>query len=185
MEIYTYLKNDHKKVSMLFKKILAAKTNSTRKSIQDRIIHELLVHASSEQETFYKKLKQNDKSKVYAQHGVKEHKDIMKCINVLIKKEVGTTAWLQAVKKMKKTVEHHVAEEEGPMFRKARQVLTRAEATALTTSMKKLKKRMKEEVIKPAKRKTARLRRTPLTKRGPLARRKKGRTTTSRVRRRA
>lgn len=191
MEIYTYLKKDHKKVSILFKKILAAKTNSTRLRLQDKIIHELLLHASSEQETFYKKLKQYDKSKECAQHGVQEHKDILKCIRVLIKKEIGTAEWLRAVKKMKETVQHHVAEEEGPMFRKAKQVLTKAQATALTTQMKNMKTKLKPALeFKPskAKKKTAAARRrTPMKARRPaaMAPRRKKATTASRMRRRA
>jgi hemerythrin superfamily protein len=186
MEIYTYLKKDHRKVSMLFKKLLAAKTNSIRKTHQDKIIHELLIHAASEQETFYKKLKKYDKSKECAKHGVQEHNDIINCIKKLIKQEIGSTKWTLAVRQMKKTVDHHVAEEEGPMFRKAKQVLTKAEANALTTQMDTLKKRLKRELgIKPARRKPGTRPSTLKSKRKPPARKKAAKSAPRKTARRA
>lgn len=173
MEIYSYLKKDHRKVSMLFKKILAAKTDATRQKYQDKIIHELLLHASSEQETFYKKLKEYDKSKECAKHGDKEHNDILNCIKKLIKEEIGTTAWLRAVRQMKKTVDHHVAEEEGPMFKKAKQVLTKTEANVITTKMKALKKRLKPELtVKKVKKKPGARKTTLKSPRSMVKRRK-------------
>ena len=147
MKIYNYLKKDHQLVNNLFDRLIAAKTDATRIRLQDKLINEILIHAMTEQNTFYKKLKKYDESEECANHGIKEHKDIKSHIDTLIKKDFGTKEWLKAVRELKKTVKHHVREEEGKMFKLAREVLTDQQAEDLTKQMSTMKTDVKREMV--------------------------------------
>jgi hemerythrin superfamily protein len=142
MNIYQYLKKDHLKVSILFTKALATTRNSSRQKYQEKIVNELLMHAISEQNTFYRTLKQYTKSKTVAMHGIKEHRDIKKGIKILLRQSVETPKWRDALLELKETVDHHVSEEEGRMFQRAQQVLNKNESIELVKDMRAYKKKI-------------------------------------------
>ncbi len=148
MNIYTYLQEDHAKVSQFFTALLAAKTNLIRKEYQVKIIFELLIHASTEEDSFYKKLKQYDNSESIVNHGLKEHDEIKGSIKDVRKEEVGTPEWRKCVQDLEKLVKHHVKEEEGEMFTAAKKVLSSEEAIELAAEMAALKIKTKGKIEK-------------------------------------
>ncbi|KTC66639.1 DNA nickase [Legionella adelaidensis] len=137
MDIYEYLKMDHRKVDHLFKLFEKSKSKERQQEIVSFISQELLVHAHSEQETFYKALFQYPETQDIALHGEKEHKEIEEQIQI-INKSLGSH-WKEEVLKLKEIVEHHVKEEEGKIFRKAKSVLSDREAIILKEKMHYLK----------------------------------------------
>ncbi len=137
MNIYDYLKMDHNKVDYLFKLFKKTEIVERKKEIVALIVRELMVHAHSEQETFYKALEKHPETKEEAEHGEKEHKEIEDQITI-INNSKGKK-WVDAVYKLQDIVEHHVKEEEGAIFRKAKLVLSDEEALALKEQMHYLK----------------------------------------------
>jgi hemerythrin superfamily protein len=137
MDIYDYLKMDHKKVDHLFKLFEKSKIEQRQKEIVALISKELLVHARSEQETFYKELAKYPASNEVATHGKKEHAEIEEQLNNINK--ANKKNWHQEVIALKELVQHHVSEEEGKIFRKARQVLSDKMAVILKEKMHYLK----------------------------------------------
>jgi hypothetical protein len=95
------------------------------------------VHAHSEQETFYKALELYPQAQSEAGHGFMEHKEIEDQIKLI--NEATPKNWEQEVLKLKDIVEHHVSEEEGEMFDKAKEVFSIEEAYALKEKMHYLK----------------------------------------------
>jgi hemerythrin-like domain-containing protein len=65
---------------------------------------------------------------------------------------VDDEAWGAKAKVMKENVEHHMEEEEGEMFEKARQVFDREELQELGTRMEQRKVEAQEELNIPASR---------------------------------
>ncbi|AUH74281.1 hemerythrin domain-containing protein [Legionella sainthelensi] len=139
MNIYEYLKLDHEHVSQLFHQFEKSKILTRKKQIVFLIAQELLVHAHSEQETFYRALQLFETTKENAVHGKKEHKEIEEQINLILHSQEFGASWVKKVEKLKEIVEHHVKEEEGAIFTKAQKVLSKEDAYDLKEKMHYLK----------------------------------------------
>jgi len=146
--IYEYLKKDHKKVSDLFADFEQTQEKAKKKEILEKIMDELVVHAHSEQDTFYVALENHSQTKTDGSHGRKEHKEIESQIESLKKSSSLEKDWEGEVAKLKKLVEHHVQEEENKIFDDAKKVLSQETAVMLTEKMKSLKVTLLEKVKK-------------------------------------
>ncbi len=142
MNIYDYLKKDHEQVAKYFKQFENSHLAERKKEIVLMIIRELLTHANAEQETFYKVLEQYSESKEEAFHGEKEHAEIIAQITAISNTKVFGESWEKKVLKLKELVEHHVREEEGQMFHKAKKVIPTDEAFALKEVMHNYKEKL-------------------------------------------
>lgn len=142
MDIYQYLKLDHDHVDQLFTQFEKSELPPRKKQIVALIAQELLIHAHSEQETFYEALKHFSSTKDDASHGKKEHKEIENQIGIILHSKEFGAAWVKNVKKLKEIVQHHVKEEEGTIFRKAQNVLSDEEALELKEQMHYLKQQL-------------------------------------------
>ena len=142
MDIYEYLKLDHQKVDKLFKQFEDTEDYDLKFQIVALIIQELFVHAESEQATFYKALEQFEISKSEGLHGEKEHAEIEEKMDELGKSVNPTKAWEKKVLELKKLVQHHVKEEEGKMFSKAKKVLSKEQTYVIKEQMHYLKSKM-------------------------------------------
>lgn len=145
--IYDYLKADHKKVDDLFKQFEKAPTPEAKEDYVNMIIKELLVHASSEEQTFYKELEKHFKSRKDTLHGEEEHMEIKDKIKQILNITTLNKNWENKVLELKKLVKHHVKEEEGKIFRDAKKVLNDEQAYILREKMHDLKEKIlsKEE----------------------------------------
>ena len=153
MDIYDYLKQDHEHVKKLFKQFENSKVLERKKQIAYLIAQELIVHAHSEQEIFYKALKKFELTKDDASHGQQEHKEIEDQIRLVLQSTEFNSAWIKQVDKLKDIVEHHINDEEGPMFTQAKEVLSQQDAGDLKEKMHYLKQyllRSLEKAGKPA-----------------------------------
>jgi hemerythrin superfamily protein len=142
MEIYTYLKKDHQKVNNLFEQLIAEKNMDKTESLFEALREELLLHAESEQKTFYKALKRHPETKDEARHGDKEHAQIEDYLWRLEQLSCRSDEWLVLLGELKRTVAHHVRDEENTMFKKARKVLTKDQAENLVEEMDALKQKI-------------------------------------------
>lgn len=148
MDIYEYLKKDHEKVANLFKQFENSPTSDHKLAFVNLLIRELIVHAESEQRTFYKYLEQFEESREIALHGQEEHNEIETLISTINKMKTLNKAWIDKVEKLKEIVEHHVKDEEGKMFRAAKKVLTEADALKIKEQMHYLKGKLLEKYDK-------------------------------------
>ncbi|MBA2657351.1 MAG: hemerythrin domain-containing protein [Tatlockia sp.] len=138
MDIYEYLKTDHDKVSALFKQFKKAPAKR-KAAIATLIADELIAHAKSEQETFYRVLEQYSQSEDEALHGWKEHEEIENQINSFDNKAMTEKSLNTKVEKLEELVNHHVKEEEGDIFKKAKKVITSDQSYAIKELMHDLK----------------------------------------------
>lgn len=135
MDIYDYLKQDHQKVAHLFKQFQKTEDAQYQKEIAKMLVAELTVHALSEEKTFYKELKKHDESEDEAIHAKKEHDELLKLAKTIGKRGKSNQGLTQKIKKLKEMLDHHVREEEGKMFRKAKKVLSEHQAVILKERM--------------------------------------------------
>ena len=124
MDAITLLKRDHDKV----KKLLTELESTTERGIKTRselfatIKGELTLHEIIEEEIFYPELKAHPKAKDIVLEGYEEHHVVDLLMGELEALDVSDETWGAKALVMKENIEHHIEEEEGEMFRKARQV---------------------------------------------------------------
>ena len=138
MDAMNLLKEDHQKV----KKMLAELDSTTERGVKTReelftkIKQELVVHEAIEEEIFYPALKEHPKTKEIALEGYEEHHVVDTVMAEIEGVAYDDEKWGAKFTVMKENLEHHIEEEEGEMFKQARQVFDQDELTQLGESMK-------------------------------------------------
>jgi Hemerythrin HHE cation binding domain len=142
MDAISLLKADHDKV----KKILDEGESTTERGVKTRtelfetIKAELSIHERIEEEIFYPALKNHPKAKDIVLEGYEEHHVVDEIMGELEATDVTDETWGAKFKVMKENIEHHIEEEEGEMFKHARQVFDATELEDLGRRMEELKK---------------------------------------------
>jgi len=124
MKATDLLKKDHAEVKKLFTEFNRAGQRAGRKRQQlvERIGEELEVHARIEEEIFYPAVRQVEEGRELVQEARHEHDEVKKMLAEIRRMEPDSEELAGRVKELKQAVEHHVKEEEGEMFRQARQL---------------------------------------------------------------
>jgi hemerythrin-like domain-containing protein len=138
MDAMSLLKEDHRKV----KKILAELESTTERGVKTReelftkVKQELVIHEAIEEEIFYPALKDHPKTKEIALEGYEEHHVVDTVMAEIEGVAYDDEKWGAKFTVMKENLEHHIEEEEGEMFKQAKQVFDQDELTQLGESMK-------------------------------------------------
>ena len=137
MDAMSLLKEDHEKV----KKILGELESTTERGVKTReelftkVKQELVVHEAIEEEIFYPALKQHPKTKEIALEGYEEHHVVDTVMAEIEGVAYDDEKWGAKFKVMKENLEHHIEEEEGEMFKQAKQVFDEDELAQLGKAM--------------------------------------------------
>ena len=133
MDAIQLLMDDHRKVKTLLEQIESTTERGvkTRTELFAQIKQELRVHEIIEEEIFYPALKEHPKATEIVLEGYEEHHVVDLLMGELSELPVDDETWGAKAKVMKENIEHHVEEEEGEMFEKARQVFDAEELTRL------------------------------------------------------
>jgi len=134
MDPFELLKKDHETASKLFERIESA--SGRVKMVRFRKLKsELDLHSHIEETIFYPALKNAEESRDITLEGYEEHKVIKSLLSELDRAKKPSDEWTAKFTVLKESVEHHVAEEEGELFSKAKDVLTDEQAEALGDKM--------------------------------------------------
>ncbi len=142
MDALSLLKADHDKV----KKMLAEGEKTTERGEKTRtelfqtLKAEMMLHERIEEEIFYPALKEHPKAKDIVLEGYEEHHVVDEIMGELEATPVTDEMWGAKFTVMKENIEHHIEEEEGDMFKQARQVFDADELEQLGARMAELKK---------------------------------------------
>ena len=138
---------DHKKVKTLFKEfedVADSKATATKADLAERICMELTVHATLEEEIFYPAVRKAIADNPLMNEAKVEHasaKDLIAQIKAL---PASDPMFAAKVTVLGEYIDHHVKEEEGEMFAKAKK--TKLDMMALGEEMM----RRKEELMSSA-----------------------------------
>jgi hypothetical protein len=137
MDAIQLLLDDHRKVKGIMAELepTTERALKTREELFTRLKLELTVHEIIEEEIFYPTLKQHPRAKDIVLEGYEEHHVVDLLMGELSELPVDDENWGAKVKVMIENVEHHMEEEEGDMFKKARQVFDKAELRQLGDAM--------------------------------------------------
>jgi hypothetical protein len=138
------LKQDHEKVKKLMEEIdsTTERRVKTRDELFTKFKQEMTVHERIEEEVFYPALTEQAKTKDIALEGYEEHHVVDMVMGELDDVPYDDERWGAKFTVMKENVEHHIEEEEGEMFKLARQALDSDELEELGERMETLKKEL-------------------------------------------
>ena len=141
MNAFTLLKADHKKVAGILEKIdeTTERAVKTREELFTQLKTELDIHTRIEETIFYPALKDADETRDITLEAFEEHKLVKTLLGELESLGKDKEEWTAKFTVLKENIEHHVEEEEGEMFPKARKVLGEDGAETLGTRMEKAK----------------------------------------------
>ena len=147
MNAFQLLKEDHQKVSGIFQQLepTTERAEKTRTELFAKLKQELDIHAKIEETILYPAIKQAAETREIVLEGFEEHHVVKLLLKELESLPVDTEQWTAKLKVLQENVEHHVEEEEGEMFQKARQVLSEDDINRLGAEMEEMKKQLQSQ----------------------------------------
>jgi iron-sulfur cluster repair protein YtfE (RIC family) len=141
MNAFTLLKTDHKTVAGIMEKIdgTTERALKTREELFTQLKTELDIHARIEETIFYPALEKADETRDITLEAFEEHRLVKQLLGELESMAKDSEEWTAKFTVLKENVEHHVEEEEGEMFPKARKVLGDSDAETLGERMEAAK----------------------------------------------
>ena len=115
----------------------------TREELFTQLKAELDLHASIEEEIFYPALEETEETRDIALEAYEEHRLVKQLLTELAAEPKDTEEWTAKFTVLKENIEHHVEEEEGEMFKKARQALSKQEIEELGVQLQEAKQQGK------------------------------------------
>ncbi|HSB28345.1 MAG TPA: hemerythrin domain-containing protein, partial [Pyrinomonadaceae bacterium] len=141
MNAFELLKADHQKVAKLLGKIdeTTERGVKTREELFTQVKGELDLHAQIEESIFYPALEEADETRDITLEALEEHRLVKQLLSELASMSKDSEEWTAKFSVLKENVEHHVEEEEGEMFPKAKKVLSKEDQETLGTRMEEAK----------------------------------------------
>jgi hemerythrin superfamily protein len=141
MDAFTLLKTDHKTVAGLMDKIeqTTERAVKTRDELFTQLKSELDIHAEIEEKILYPVLEKADETHDISLEAYEEHRIVKQLLGELESEPKDAEEWTAKFTVLKENVEHHVEEEEGEMFKKARKVLSEEEIEELGARLEEAK----------------------------------------------
>jgi iron-sulfur cluster repair protein YtfE (RIC family) len=146
MNVFELLKTDHKKVSGIFEKLddTTERGAKSREELFTQLKQELDIHAHIEETIFYPTIKREAETRAITLEGYEEHAVIKTLLSELAVEPKDAEQWTAKLKVLKENVEHHVEEEEGEMFKSAREVLSTEQINEIGARMEAEKKKQQQ-----------------------------------------
>jgi hemerythrin superfamily protein len=123
LDAITLLKKDHEDVKALFEQFEASgdRAFAAKKKLATKICLELTKHATAEEEIFYPAVREaNGDNEDMVDEATVEHAAAKDLIAQILSMEPTDDLYDAKVKVLSEQIEHHVKEEEGEMFPKAK-----------------------------------------------------------------
>ena len=146
MDAFELLKKDHEKVSGIFEKLepTTERGVKTREELFAQLKQELEIHTRIEETILYPVLKQAEETHDITLEAYEEHNVVKTLLTELDELSKDDETWEAKLTVLKENVEHHVEEEEGEMFKKARKVLSSEQIEALGARLEAAKREQKK-----------------------------------------
>jgi iron-sulfur cluster repair protein YtfE (RIC family) len=145
MNAFTLLKTDHEKVAGILESI----EDTTERAVKGRdelfaqLKAELDLHAMIEEEILYPALEETEEAREITLEAYEEHRLVKQLLAELEAEPKDTEEWTAKFTVLKENIEHHVEEEEGEMFKKARAALSEEEIETLGDRLQEAKQQNK------------------------------------------
>jgi hypothetical protein len=141
MDALKLLEEDHKQFKKLMKEIeeTTERAVKTREKLTTQFGAELRAHEQIEEEIFYPALMERFKDDDIVREGYEEHHAVDVLMDELEDAPFDDEQWGAKFTVIKENIEHHIEEEEGEMWKKARKDFDKAELEELGARMEERK----------------------------------------------
>jgi hypothetical protein len=145
MNAFALLKADHERVAGILKTIEGTTERAARgrDELFARLKTELDLHALIEEEIFYPALEDTEEAREITLEAYEEHRLVKQLLAELEAEPKDTEEWTAKFMVLKENIEHHVEEEEGELFKKARKALSEEEIETLGEQLQNAKEQNK------------------------------------------
>jgi hemerythrin superfamily protein len=133
------IKTDHDKMKDLLEEALDTDEPRERVDLLHQIRSELMAHERMEEEVFYPALREHARAKDIVLVGYEEHHVIDMILDELLDVPEESDVWKAKLKVLQENIAHHIEEEEGEMFKKARQAFEKEQLEELGAKMQATK----------------------------------------------
>jgi hemerythrin HHE cation binding domain-containing protein len=135
------LEKDHRRFEQLLKQgeKTTGRAGKERTELLNALTTELTLHELVEEKILYPALKAHPEARDIVLEGYQEHHIADVLTQELHTLPADDERWGAKFKVLKESLEHHIQEEEGDMFRKARGIFSREDLQALGAQMAKMK----------------------------------------------
>ncbi|HEX3860652.1 MAG TPA: hemerythrin domain-containing protein [Stellaceae bacterium] len=133
MSIYDELKSDHKQVSDMLGRLdeMSSRAIVAKKRLFEEMKTALTAHSRAEEKVFYDALKSAKDAHDIILEGYEEHHVLDVLLEEMIAIDPHDEKWAAKLSVLTENVKHHVEEEEGDIFKKARKIFDTATAKKL------------------------------------------------------
>jgi hemerythrin-like domain-containing protein len=144
MNALTLLTDDHTDMKSLLNKAedTTERAVKTRAALLHEISARLTAHEQIEEQIFYPALQEHPKAKDIVLEGYQEHHVVDLIMGELKDLDENDETWGPKFAVMKENIQHHIEEEEGEMFTKARAAFSEAELEELGERMQAMKEQI-------------------------------------------
>lgn len=130
-DIYSILRAEHREASDLLKKIEKTKDPEQREELFEEVKEALLLHSKAEEKVFYAELRKHEELRDLIKEAKQEHTKVERQLKALERLDKDDEEFLEKLRELRQDVEHHISEEEGEIFKRARKVIDQDEARSL------------------------------------------------------
>ena len=137
------LKDEHRQVEQLFKRFeqLGARAHKTKRSVVDKVIEALSVHAAIEEVVFYPAIRERlPDATGDVLEALEEHHLVKLTLSELERLDADDERFTAKMTVLMENVRHHVREEEQQLFPQVRSEFTRAELGDLGEALRSAKR---------------------------------------------
>jgi hemerythrin-like domain-containing protein len=144
MDAIKLLKDDHDKAKKMLTQLeeTTERAVKTRQEVFTKLKSELEVHEAIEEEIFYPALKQHAEAKEIVLEAYEEHNVVDMVMSEIEQTPFEDETWSAKFSVMKENLEHHIEEEEGEMFKQARDVFDKETLEQLGEQMQARKQEL-------------------------------------------
>jgi hemerythrin superfamily protein len=149
MNALDVLKKDHKEIKKLLSQLEDEDSGREQRNVFGEVEQKLKLHEYLEETLLYPELKKHEESKEEAIEGFVEHHTANAVLVDLSEQRAGSAEFAARAKVLKELVEHHIEEEEGELFDKAKEVLGEDRLEAMGDEMQHLLEHPPAELPEP------------------------------------
>lgn len=141
MDAIKLLKQDHDRFKTLLKEgeETTERARASRARLFDTLKRELQIHERMEEEVLYPALKKHAKARDIVLEGYEEHHLADLLVDEIGATDTGDERWAAKWSVLKESLEHHIEEEEGEMFKKAKDIFDKDELEAMAIRMEEIR----------------------------------------------
>lgn len=140
MNAIELLKDDHDRVDKLFQKVKATEEGDEHKKLFEKIKTELETHTHIEEKVFYPRMKEKPELEDITLEGIEEHHQAKMFLREMSNLTGDSERFEPKLKVLMEDITHHVQEEEGIMFPKAKKVFSQTELDEIGKELEQEKK---------------------------------------------